>query len=248
MENKYERRHWHFFLVMCILYSLSAVMFFSNFSIHVSGARVAPGFEVVDINGNLFKLSNISSKVILLDFFTTYCSPCRQAIEEFQDLYVSYTRDDLEIFSISPEDSATLLDFAQNPEVNMRWIVISDYDNSISDSYLGTDSRIPHLYLVDSEGYIRFDHIGWSGEPDATTLRQKIDALLSGEIPNGESPDGDDNPEQGLNLTIVIIAGAVIMFFLVGIFLAGQSLGWSKPSKKRRKQRVRASIQLGDKR
>lgn len=240
MGSKYKQQYWHFLLIISILYALISVAFISNFNINVSGARLAPDFEVVDIKGNFYKLSNVSSKVILLDFFATWCSPCEKAILVFQDFYSIYTRNDLEIISISPEDNTTLFNYAQDPDVNMGWIVVSDYDGSIFDSYLGTAQSIPHLYLVDSDGYIRYDRLGWTDEY-TTILKQEIDAILSGEVING-----NDNPGQGQTLPTIIIIGAIIVVFLVGLFLAGQYLGWSKPSKKRRKKRLRVFNQLGD--
>jgi len=214
-----------------ILYLLIVVTMLSCLGIPANGIRTAPDFEVVDIRGNLFKLSNATSKVILLDFFATWCAPCIIAIPEFREIYAQYTRNDLEIVSISPEDLTTLRSFADKPDISMTWIVASDQDGSITTSYLGSDTRIPHLFLVDSEGYIRYDHLGWAGESDATELRSRIDSVLSGEA-------NHDNETTEPNLLLPAIIAVVVIISIVGLFIAGQFLGWSKPPKKRRKRRM----------
>lgn len=239
MRNKSKQPIQYIMCIVIFLHILSTLTFFSYYDITVCGARLAPDIKAVDIEGNLFQLANVTSQVILLDFFTTTCPPCRRAITDFKELYTSYTRNELEIVSISPEDNITLQNFAHSPDVNMAWIIISDYDGAISNSYLGNDGRIPHLYLVDNDSYIRYDHIGWAGESDATIFRSKIDSILSGEISNG-----DDNPAQDPTLPIIIIS-VVIIIFIAGLFMAGQYLGWSKPSKKRRKKQIRVINQLG---
>lgn len=238
MRNKSKPLIQYIIFIIFFLNLLGSLAFFSYLDITVSGAELAPDFETVDIEGNPFQLTNVSSQIILLDFFATWCGPCKQAIQDFNELYADYSRNELEIVSISPEDNITLQNFAYNPEVNMAWIIISDSDDKISNSYLV--HYIPHLYLVDNDSYIRYDQTGWEAESDATKLRSKIDSILTGEILNG-----NDNPSQNSTLPIFAIIGVIIIIFIVGIFIAGQYLGWSKPSKKRHKKRTRVINQLG---
>ncbi len=204
----------------------------------VVGNEKAPNFTLVDINGEQFSLSDHMGKVVLLDFFATWCGPCKDAIPTFRNLYDEYSRDQLEIISISPEDESTLRSFARRPDINMTWIVAQD-KAGVSDDY--GIAYIPRTFLVDANGYIRYDHVGWGGEGDASELRSKISSLLSG-TGNGDSngnSNGDSNGDSGTGQTgspytlIAIIVGAVVVFLVVGIIVAGQLLGWSEPSKKR---------------
>lgn len=233
MRNKPQLQRRFYISYRWILYLLIVVTMLSCLGIPANGERTAPDFEVVDIRGNLFTLSNATSKVILLDFFATWCTPCRAAIPEFREIYAQYTRNDLEIVSISPEDLTTLRSFADRSDISMTWIVASDQDGSIATSYLGSDTRIPHLFLVDSEGYIRYDHLGWAGESDATELRSRIDSVLSGEVDHD-----NEAAEPNLSQSLPAIIAVVVIVLIVGLFIAGQILGWSKPPKKRLKRRM----------
>ena len=199
----------------------------------VDGKEQAPNFTLVDIKGEQFTLSNHLGKVVLLDFFATWCGPCITEIEHLKNLHNEYSQDQLVILSISVDpntDTVQILQhFTQQNEI--AWTVARD-TTDIADKY-GV-YFIPHLVLVDIQGYRIHDHIGLTRE---TTLRSEIDSLLLGTEngdSNGDSSTGQTEPPYTL---IAIIGGAVIVFVVVSIFVAGQLLGWSEPSKKRRSRK-----------
>jgi cytochrome c biogenesis protein CcmG/thiol:disulfide interchange protein DsbE len=220
------------------LFWLLFIIVFSSGVNPVAGKTKAHDFTLVDINGNTFSLSGCPAKVVLIDFFGTTCIPCITVIPALRSLYSEYSRAQLEIISISSEGEALLRDFAQ--EQNMIWIVASDPGGQISRDY--DIKYIPTLFTIDSDVYIRHKHVGITEE---STLRSEINSLLS-ETGNGDSngnPNGDSNGDSdtgqtGLPYTLIaIIVGAVIVFLVVGIVVAGQLLGWSEPAKKRRSRK-----------
>jgi len=195
----------------------------------VVGKEEAPNFTLVDINGEQFSLSDHLGKVVLLDFFATWCGPCISEIEHLKSLYNKYSPDQLVILSISVDPNSDTVQILQNfaQQYEIAWTVARDTTN-VADKY-GV-SPIPHLVMVDTEGYKIHDHVGLTGE---TTLRSEIDSLLSG-TGNGDSNGDSDTGQTGPPYTLIaIIGGAVIVFLVVGIVVAGRLLGWSGPSKKR---------------
>lgn len=153
--------------------NLLLLLLMAAFSVGVKpvvGKEEASDFTLVDIEGNTFSLSNCSAKVILMDFFGTECVPCVNEIPVLRHLYVEYPRYQLEVISISPENEAVLRDFAQ--EQNMEWIVACDPGGEINNRY-GVQ-YIPTLFIVDADGYIRYKHVGLTGE---STLRPEINLL-----------------------------------------------------------------------
>ena len=210
----------------------------------VVGKEKAPNFTLVDINGEQFSLSDHLGKVVLLDFFATWCGPCVSEIEHLKGLYNKYPRDQFIIISIGVDPQETnndLRNFAQ--QHGMEWTVARDTDQ-VSDKY--DVSPIPHLVIVDAEGYIQHKHVGLTEE---SKLRSEINSLLSGtgndesneaqpEPPSGNSDTGHHGPPYTL---IAVIGVGVIVFLVIGIVVAGQILGWSEVPKKRR-PRKRAMV------
>lgn len=196
----------------------------------VDGEKKAPDFTLVDIDGNEFLLSNQHGKVVIINFFAIDCYYCGLEMPHLRILYEEYPSNQFMIISISVDLRDTnedLRNFAH--QYNVEWTVARDTAN-VGDKY-GV-SPIPHLIVVDAEGYKRYEHIGLTEE---TKLRLEIDALLSG-AENGDSEGNSGTEQTGPPYTLIAIIGSAVVFFLViGIVVASHVFQWSKPAKKRRK-------------
>jgi len=214
-----------FFLLLTIVFALGADP--------VVGKEKAPNFTLVDIDGEQFSLSDHLGKVVLLDFFTTWCGPCIIEIEHLKGLYDEYSSDQLVILSISVDPYTdtvqTLQNFAQQNE--MTWTVARDTANV---AYRYGVSPIPHLVIVDAEGYKRHSHIGLTAE---STLGSEIDSLVS-EIENSDPNSDPDTGQTEPPYTLIAAIGVgVIVFLVVVAVVTRKRSGESEPAKKRRSRK-----------
>ena len=92
-------------------------------------AAPAPAFNLQDLSGNPVKLSDYTGKVVILDFWATWCPPCRAEIPNFVELQKEYGKQGLVVIGVSLDEGgvAGVADFAKSQNVNYP-IVMGNQD------------------------------------------------------------------------------------------------------------------------
>ncbi len=112
---------------------------------------LVPDFTLNDPGGRAVSLSDFRGKVVLLDFWATWCAPCVDAVPELQDLSRRYKNKDLVILSVSLDRSTTAWKlFIQHNA--MEWVHVFDDGGSGSPSLRYGIDAIPTALLIDREG------------------------------------------------------------------------------------------------
>ena len=126
---------------------------------HRAGEVLAPDFSLDTLSGGKVTLAGLAGKVVLLDFWATWCGPCRLALPELQDLKKQMVREPFEIVSASADrDLATLRDFvAKNA---MTWPQFWDSRGELARDF--SVPAYPSYYLIDHDGVIVYSMRGWS--------------------------------------------------------------------------------------
>ena len=114
-------------------------------------------FEVNVLGGDsisTLKLSDLNGKVVLLNFWATWCGPCIVEIPEFNDLYAKYKDRGFDILGVSVSDSKEQLDkFQKKFDVDYKILYASpDIMNEVNMNY-GVNS-VPLSYLINRDGYV----------------------------------------------------------------------------------------------
>jgi len=114
-------------------------------------------FEARDINGNMVKLSKYSGKIIMLNFFATWCPPCRKEMPDFNDIAKERKRDVKIIgVNVGRENLSKVRNFVNSG--NLEFDIVID-DGSISNLY-GPITAIPVTVIIDRDFNIVKRHIG----------------------------------------------------------------------------------------
>ena len=117
--------------------------------------NLAPDISLKSYNDSLFVLSELNGKVILINFWATWCGPCRMEIPDFNELYEKYHDDGFEILGISISDKKKeLVEFTKVYDVKypLLYGTFKEID-SITRSYGGIPA-IPWSFLIGVEGDI----------------------------------------------------------------------------------------------
>lgn len=120
--------------------------------------KVAPDFSLSTIDGETLKLSDYKGKVIILDFWATWCPPCRKEIPDLIKLYDKYKDKGLIIIGISSEDTNTLKEFSEDNGINYP---IALGNQKVAEAYGGIQ-YIPTTFVIDREGNIIKKHVGFT--------------------------------------------------------------------------------------
>jgi peroxiredoxin len=132
----------------------------------------APEFTLEDLSGRNVRLADLKGKIVLLEFWATWCPPCREAIPGIERLYETYKDRGLAVLGISMDDGDwdDVETFVR--EYGIGYPVLKGNED-ISTAYM--IRVIPTLYLIDRNGMIAKQYVG-GGNEDA--LDKAIRALL----------------------------------------------------------------------
>ncbi len=143
----------------------------------VDALQVAPDFALKDLGKQTVSLSQFRGRVVVLDFWATWCPPCRMSIPELVKLQEEFNDQGLVIIGISLDDPALVTDAslkAFKQKFKMNYSVLR-YDLQIMKAYFGNDNpAIPTMLVIDHEGRIRDKLIGYRHG----ALRKSIKALI----------------------------------------------------------------------
>jgi len=152
---------------------------------HRAGELLAPDFTVATLAGAKVSLKDLAGKVVLIDFWATWCGPCRLALPELKTLRKQMEGQPFEILSISADrELSALQDYVAKNE--MTWPQTWDSRGELAHAF--SIPSYPSYYLLDPEGAVVYSAHGWSprsGEEIASEARKAVRAAKAGKKAGG---------------------------------------------------------------
>jgi thiol-disulfide isomerase/thioredoxin len=146
-------------------------------------ARMAPPFEVMTADGQRVSLDDFKGKVVLLDFWATWCGPCREALPHMKDIAKKFQGQPLVILSVSLDDNEDKWKefVAKN---GMSWLQYRDGGFTGPISTLFEVRAIPHTFSIDADGVLQDEQIGDASEGKLKKLLARARELQVAQNPS----------------------------------------------------------------
>ena len=125
----------------------------------VPGAPAAPDFELPDMDGARHRLSALRGRVVILNFWATWCGPCREELPSLEALYQDLRDQGLVVLAVNPwEDPDQVFSYMGQLPVFPSFPILFDRDAAVAERY---DIRgLPTTLVIDPAGRIRYRAIG----------------------------------------------------------------------------------------
>ncbi len=161
-----------FFMKQLISTAIFALLLLSHNSF--AALNQAPDINLPCIDGSV-KLAELKGKVVYLDFWASWCEPCKKSFPWLHDIKQSYADKGFEVVAVNLDKDRKLAD-AFLKEMDVNFVVAFDENGESASSY--KLKGMPSSYLIGRDGKLYASHIGFK-EKDKTKLEQAIKELLA---------------------------------------------------------------------
>ena len=136
---------------------------------------VPPAIDMPDQAGNEVDLNELKGKVVLVDFWASWCGPCRQEMPVLEELHKKYAKEGLVLIGVNIDNNPKKMNnFLRGTPASFR--IVHDRKLAVAAKY--EPATMPSSYLVGRDGKIRYVHEGFR-KKDAAQLEERIKRLLA---------------------------------------------------------------------
>lgn len=145
------------------------------FSLNAEAANKAPPFSLKGMDGKSLSLDQLKGEVVYLDFWATWCPPCRKSFPWMEKMHNRYKDLGLKIVAVSLDGKRDIIDkyLKENP---VSFTILHDPKSKVAEKY--KLKGMPSSYLIDRRGNLRMSHTGFR-EKDKAELEAKFKKLLA---------------------------------------------------------------------
>jgi peroxiredoxin len=165
------------------VFGIGVVIFFSLFLLAagcekaVEAGPLAPDFSLSDVSGQTVSLEQYRGSVVLLDFWATWCAPCRMTIPLLTKLHEQYKDKGLVILGVSVDDpqlikDTDLLNYKKMSQIDYPLLRFNQ--KVVQDYFSSEQMAIPTMFVIDRNGRIRDKIVGFQPE----TLEKSLAAAV----------------------------------------------------------------------
>ena len=147
------KKTFFFLLACCLVFLISGC----GESPVAAVGKPAPNLDTVDMKGDVWSLSKQKGQVVFVNFWATWCAPCREEMPSMQQLYAKMPKDKFKMVALYNRDKPELVkNFVTKLGITIP--ILDDQQNILGERYGLTG--LPETFIVDKKGVIREKFIG----------------------------------------------------------------------------------------
>ena len=144
---------------------LSATLAMSAWAAQITLSGPAPDFTLKSLEGRNLRLQELRGQVVLVNFWATWCGPCREEMPHLNKLHDKYHASGFVLLGVNVDDDPAKA-IALAAKLGLRFPVLPDADKKVSKLY---DLRaMPSTVLIDRDGRVRYVHRGYQNGYEST--------------------------------------------------------------------------------
>ena len=137
--------------------------------------KQAPDFQLKKLDGTVLKLSDLKGRVVVLDFWATWCGPCVASLPKITELGEEYKSAEVDVIAVNIEQTAAeVQSFLDRAKISPT--VVLDSDGAVARAYQA--QAIPQTVIIDRDGKIKSVIVGGGGATE-TKIRDSLDGMLN---------------------------------------------------------------------
>ncbi len=147
-------------------------LFFNSFN--VCADDILPAFSFPDTSEKIHNISEWQNKVLVINFWATWCQPCLKEIPELIELQTQFKQKNVQFIGIAIDDLATVSNYKNTAKINYPILVSSEWDGFNLAQQLGNNANtVPYTVIVNSVGKIIYRHEGAIKKEDLLFVLEK---------------------------------------------------------------------------
>ncbi|HEY5552065.1 MAG TPA: TlpA disulfide reductase family protein [Opitutaceae bacterium] len=146
-----------------LLLAIAAILF-TGASLAAAEGAAAPAWKLKDVDGNVVSSESLAGKVVVVDFWATWCPPCREEIPGYIKMQKKHGNSGLVIIGISLDAKGPAVVKPFMEKFGMNYIVVMG-DDAVADAFGGVEA-IPTTFVIGRDGRIAYKKIGYEAHDE----------------------------------------------------------------------------------